>query len=164
MSRSRSLDRGGLTIADQSAHRKRKLAVVYREPLFFHPLDWLVRFSYCSSWVFFNLFILHILLLRYLMISYSWNIVSLYASERSQLQNSFTWIEDYNGYNPITKERESLDWFSSLFKVGFFTWRWRVSLVPRWPAERQVSLENPLFGSTGEVAQLLSVMESQRDL
>ena len=28
----------------------------------------------------------------------------MYASERSQLQNSFNWIENYNIYNPITKE------------------------------------------------------------
>ena len=84
--------------------------------------------------------------------------------KKSWLQNSFNWIEDYNGYNPITKERESLDWFSSLFKAGFFTWRWRVSLVLRWSAEHQVSLVDSLFGSTGGVAQLLSVMESQRDL
>jgi len=88
----------------------------------------------------------------------------MYTSEKSQLQNSFDWIEDYNGYNPVTKERESQSWFSSLFKAGFFTWRWRVSLVPRWPAERQVSLVDPLFGSTDGVARLLSVMESQRDL
>ena len=88
----------------------------------------------------------------------------LYALEKSQLQISFNWIEDYNGYNPITKERESFDWSSSLFKAGFFTWRWKMNLVFRWPAERQVSLVDPLFGFTGGVAQLLLVMESQRDL
>ena len=32
----------------------------------------------------------------------------LYASEKSQLQNSFNWIEDYKGYNPITKEERMI--------------------------------------------------------
>ena len=27
--------------------------------------------------------------------------------KRDQLQNSFDWIEDYNGYNLVTKEREA---------------------------------------------------------
>jgi len=65
MSRSRNQDRGGLTVVDQSAQRKRELAVICLEPLFFSPLDRLPSLLLVSI---FQSFILHIMLLRFLVI------------------------------------------------------------------------------------------------
>ena len=89
----------------------------------------------------------------------------VYASKKSQLQNSFNWIEDYNGYNSITKEKKSFDWFSSLFKTGFFKWQWRVSLVLHWPARCQTFLggESSLQ-ITNRVAHVLSMTKSQKEI
>ena len=77
MSKSWSLDCGGLTVADQSAQWKRGLAVVCPEPLFFQPPLIRSRDSHLATREYFSVFLYCMsYLFCFLVIWYSWNIVS----------------------------------------------------------------------------------------
>jgi len=101
------------------------------EPSFFQPpLDRLVRFSSFYSWVLSPSSILYILLLRFLVILYSWDIISCFVI--TMYLYYYCWNVYYHCAFVL--------WFLPVLMLSVYTWGYF------WPAYMKVHLEGGWIG------------------